>query len=551
MRVENLSIALRPRTAWEAIDLGVALTRQHARTVWLAWFAFTLPALVVANAVPWLLFGTPWAGWILMWWAKPLFDRIPLYVLSRAVFGEAPGVRETLRAQFRWGLRPMLPWLAFRRFISVNRAMLLPVDLLEGPRREARSARMRVLASGEGSQGVMLTIIALHIEAMLVFSLFFLALMYVPVEFLPDSAKAMWETLVETPPPWAQALINAVGWLATSIIEPFYVGAGFGLYLNRRTHLEAWDIELAFRRLAVRLAAPALAIFLVFAAWPPGLRAQDTDTPPAAAAGSEDADEDDEDDEAAARALLDHVDGRAQAAEDPPKVDAGRQSIEAVFGDELSPGGDAFAKSVGRAYADPALNRKGTELTWVERDPEKRADDKPDADTSFLAGAIAAVAAAIAESGLWIALAVLAVVLVRLRHVWLPWLSAAAAVVRGKQATVRASALEEPALPDLPDDVPGAVRALWAHGDARAALALLYRAGVQSLVAARGDPLPPGATESECLRAARALPGWPLADGFARIVACWRAAAYAKRLPDEAQIEALLATWQSAQVQPA
>jgi hypothetical protein len=145
MRVENLAIALRPRTAWEAVDLGVALTRRHARTVWLAWFAFTLPALAIATALCWLAFGAPWIAALLMWWAKPLFDRIPLYVLSRAVFGEMPGVRETLRAQRDWGLRAIRSWLLYRRFLSLNRAMLLPVDLLEGAAR--RAARRRNASS--------------------------------------------------------------------------------------------------------------------------------------------------------------------------------------------------------------------------------------------------------------------------------------------------------------------------------------------------------------------------------------------------------------------
>jgi len=45
------------------------------------------------------------------------------------------------------------------------------------------------------------------------------------------------------------------------LLEPFYVAAGFALYLNRRTLLEGWDIEVALRRIAERHAA-ALA-FLV------------------------------------------------------------------------------------------------------------------------------------------------------------------------------------------------------------------------------------------------------------------------------------------------
>ena len=40
--------------------------------------------------------------------------------------------------------------------------------------------------------------------------------------------------------------------LAVTAIEPFYVAGGFSLYLNRRTLLEGWDIELELRRCAGR-----------------------------------------------------------------------------------------------------------------------------------------------------------------------------------------------------------------------------------------------------------------------------------------------------------
>jgi hypothetical protein len=35
--------------------------------------------------------------------------------------------------------------------------------------------------------------------------------------------------------------------VAVAIVEPFFVGAGFAMYLNRRVELEAWDIEQEFR----------------------------------------------------------------------------------------------------------------------------------------------------------------------------------------------------------------------------------------------------------------------------------------------------------------
>ena len=39
MRLDQLSVALRPRTPWEAMDLGQALVRRHAAALWKPWFA--------------------------------------------------------------------------------------------------------------------------------------------------------------------------------------------------------------------------------------------------------------------------------------------------------------------------------------------------------------------------------------------------------------------------------------------------------------------------------------------------------------------------------
>ena len=144
MRLDRLSIVLRPRTPWEAMDLGQALVREHAGAVWRSWIALTLPFLVVFNALAWWI-DQPWLALLAMWWLKPLFERAPLYVLSRAVFGQAPGVRETLRAKELWAPRQLLAWLSWRR-LHPARSLLMPVDLLEGlrgPRRSLRAAPHR------------------------------------------------------------------------------------------------------------------------------------------------------------------------------------------------------------------------------------------------------------------------------------------------------------------------------------------------------------------------------------------------------------------------
>src|SRR3546814_11541948 len=87
-----------------------------------------------------------------MWWLKPLFDRIPLFVLSRAVFGETPTTRQTLAAQRCWGWRAMRGHLLWRR-ISVVRALSLPVDLLEGAAAARLRERRRVPSSEERRVG--------------------------------------------------------------------------------------------------------------------------------------------------------------------------------------------------------------------------------------------------------------------------------------------------------------------------------------------------------------------------------------------------------------
>jgi hypothetical protein len=70
--------------------------------------------------------------------------------------------------------------------------------------------------------------------------------------------------------------------VVVTLVEPFYVGAGFGLYLNCRTRIEGWDVELAFRRMATRLtsAAAAIAVSLfLFAGMQTPLHAAEGDDP--------------------------------------------------------------------------------------------------------------------------------------------------------------------------------------------------------------------------------------------------------------------------------
>jgi hypothetical protein len=252
MQLKGVTIALRQRLPWEATDLGVALVREHARTIFKAWCLVTLPVWVLVNALG-VAIDMSWLALLAMWWLKPLFDRVPLYAISRAVFGRTPDVREIVRAQFAWGWRAIAPWLLWRR-LNPGRLLLLPVDLLEHASGDQRSERVRVLTKGDAGPRNQLPMLGTEFELMLGIAAILLAVMFVPTGFMSDAALSLFRNLFDHPPTWAKLALNAAVWFGTSLVEPFLVGAGFGLYLNRRVQLEAWDVEHAFRRLAARLA---------------------------------------------------------------------------------------------------------------------------------------------------------------------------------------------------------------------------------------------------------------------------------------------------------
>jgi Domain of unknown function (DUF4129) len=515
MQLEGLTVALRTRTPWEATDLGMALVRAHAGRIWAAWLLITLPVFVLFNALAWFA-NAPWAAMLALWWLKPVFDRVPLYVISRAVFGPAPGLRETLAAQRNWGWRGIVPWLLWRR-LHPGRAMLLPVDLLEGVTGKQRRERVYVLGRAHASPNVMLTLIGVNLEAMLGISIVMFGLMFVPSEFFSDSARAVWQTLFEQPPKWAQVLMNLFVWFGTTVVEPFYIGAGFGLYINRRMQLEAWDIELAFRRMAARLAAPLAAVALLLIAifvLAPSLHAEP--------GGNNQRQGKSED----CPTCKDHEDEKITT------------TLPTLFAESYSEDGAKFAGNVSKAYTDDDLKPTVKGLVWKPRNPEEQT--KKAQETPEWAKSVGGIFAFIAEYGLWIALGIVLMIVIANHRRWLSWVSDFTRTLPAPDPIVT-QARAEPER--LPDDIPAAVRALLQQRRVRAALALLYRAAVQRLVAQLGAPLPPGATESECLRQSRRLRDTHYRELFARIVRSWQGAAYAQRLPSVDEIETLLAEW--------
>lgn len=511
MRLEQLTVRLRARSGWEAVELGMALVRRHAAAIWKPWLLVTLPVFALLNALAWA-FDLFWLAALLMWWLKPVFDRIPLYVVSRAVFGAVPGVRETLQAQRRWGWAPMPHYLSWRRFSPV-RSLYLPIDLLEGVDGERMRQRRSVLGGMAYGNAALLTLVCAHFESALLLGCVAAVVMYLPVSYLPDSFQAAWALIGEQPAAWMQLTWNAFLWLATSIVEPFFVGAGFGLYLNRRTQIEAWDVEIAFRKLRARLAVAAspLLLLILLAGTVDTVWAQERDTPPPPPSSAE----------------------HSAENEEPPIP----PTLPEVFGEERVDD-RRFRKAADQAYQDPLLSGKRTQTTWERKDSKEEKEEPKRDDLPKWLQSILGVFALLGEGALWLVALALVVVLLATMRYWLPWMRGGFKRRAARQVEVETEALLVPEL--LPDNIPAAARRLWREGKPRHALALLYRASVESMSARINTVLPPGATEAECLRASRRMPDVDDRNLFARIVRVWQYAAYAQRLPAEDEFEALL-----------
>ncbi|GAA0702265.1 hypothetical protein FHW84_002740 [Dyella sp. SG562] len=503
MELERITVALRPRTAREAVDLGAAMLRAHARTVWSAWFAFSLPVAALCIALGWLLHW-PWLATLLIWWLLPLFDRVPLYVLSRAVFERAPRWRETLRGQRQWRWGGTIASITWRR-IDSHRALRLPMELLEGLAGKQRGERWRVLRRPIGTEASSLAFGCLELALVIFLGLFLSVVLFIPAELMPDWVRGSVGGVARRTPEVTGALIAGVAYLAWSAIEPLHVAAGFALYLNRRTQLEAWDVDLAFRRLRDRwLAAGRAAAVLLLAlvcACPHG--------------------------------------AWAQKVAAPKKEEAPVTRIEDAFAVPASNSDKRFATAAAEAFRDPRFGGAHKDHTWVPRNwswnpkPVQLGRSPFEGFGNVLAIGVKGLLTLLLI-GLIVAIAVYVI-----RRARMPVIAARARGEAKLDTHLETIEVQEV----LPDDLAGATHRLWSGGHRREALALLYRGCVEQVAAALQLPVEQDATEADCLRSARRLGDTQRRQRAEAIVRAWQYAAYADRYPRDEDFARLLDGW--------
>ena len=495
MQLDSVTVELRPRSPWEAAELGFRMVRRDAAAIYRVWFAVTLPMVLLCGLAMWFLpFG--FLAPFVYWWLEPLADGPILSIISRRLFGGRASAGDALRAMPAIAWRNRVFWLTPLR-LHFARSIAMPITQLENLHGSARRGRAAALNPHIQNYGLGATIVYQHLALSLYFGVMLVAAMLVPSAY-SDTVALGWLEFLWTDDGRASAVVSlGLFYVAQTILEPWFVSAGFGLYINCRTHLEAWDVEVAFRRLVAKRGGATVASSLVAIS-------------------------------AAALLAAPSADAQVRSSDD--------------FGGAWSDA-DAAALSEDVAARDELSNTR-TVTDWRARNvSEPESPDAPEIPGFLdeLLDWLIALGSLLVEFGLWIAVALLLALVFATRDRWLPYLSLSGAAHSGKRRIYVDGV--EVTRESLPNDIPGAVMQLWRDGQTRAALAMLYRGSVFHAVDRHGVLLPDSATEEQCMQAVRRQADATLSSYFAKVARTWVRCAYAARLPQESDVSALCDDW--------
>lgn len=244
MDLEKISVKIRPRQGFEAIDLGFIMARNWYFPMLATWLAVALPVYLLLQ---YLLWAEPLWLMFVFWFFKPYYERLALYYLSRRLFGDKLTAKQLFKKLLPISLGQFVPTFLLR--FSVARSFEMAVLMLEQQTAAKRAARLRMLKQTRTFYGLRLTLLGVHAELVI-----YLSLIAVVYFFLPQSLK--FDSLLDfmaNEGVLISHVFNFAYFMAMAFFAPFYIAAGFSLYLNQRTWLEAWDIELSFKRIAKRL----------------------------------------------------------------------------------------------------------------------------------------------------------------------------------------------------------------------------------------------------------------------------------------------------------
>lgn len=500
MDIGKITAQVRPRNTNEAADLGIVMARRWYGPLLLLGL---LPTLPLALLLFFVFRDQLWWAILILWWIKPLWETLQLHFIAEALFNPDVQWRAILRRTSALVRHQFFAKLIAQR-LSLSRSFNMPVGELEQLRGAQRRRRLATLHRDASASRIWLTLLGNTVESMLVLAVFATTWLLMPVKLEVDFEL---NDVMKSP-----LLFPTITWAAYGammLVSPFYVCSGFMLYINRRTWLEAWDIELNFRQLAARIAQTGKAALLIagLCLLPLIMQSSDAIASPASTFTPEQSQQD----------IVEILEG-----DDFNKMETktGLRWRKDLTGSESD------------NVADSLLQRWWQRVeTWLQESTALQT----------LLDWLAALPSLL-EALLWgLFIAIVAYLLYRFRHVIVPgWKGPARDRGRAKPSQLFGLALDQRS---LPDDVLSTARRYWQSGRQREALSLLYRAALSHLVHERHLPLEASHTESECVAVCRNNSDRLSAEYFQQLTGHWITLAYAHRLPSDAHFVQLCDGW--------
>lgn len=526
MNLERLCIKTHLRTHWQAIDLGFLFARQWYFVLWALW---SIPFTIVAIPLTIFLKDHLTVAAVILWWLKPLFDRAPLYFASRVLFSEKLTISSTLKQFYRINKLDWLPWLSLRRF-NLTRSFDLPITQLEQLTGSQRRLRLKTLHGRGNGSAVALTFASVLFEVTLYFGCLFLIAVLVP-----DQVNFNLFASVDSSDYWFGILDHCLMIMSMTVVAPFYISAGFMLYINRRIELEAWDIEIQFRKMSAqysknnavtKISTITLPIVLTIAL-------QITNGFPTALASADDSDT---------------TINSAQQESIPPidSTDQAKKRINTIMDSELFNQYEEVTRwRLKQSKKNEEIDTE--EKHWFERliewlkakfDSDESNNASKDLDFSTFTLFV--------EITLWLTLFALLCWFVYRYRSNLTNLLRLRNSTQEKQHQLQVTTLL--GLPigtdNLPKDVVQEVNQLISGKSYREALSLLYRASLTMLIEQKSLRFSESTTEIECLNKVRQIEDHELTHYIEQLTTVWQSLAYGHLQPNPQSIQNLCAEYQ-------
>lgn len=505
MNLNEITADIRLRNPWEAIDLGFAMVQKWGKSIYIP---LTLLTFSIATLLYFIFPSNKlWIAALIFWWLKPLYDRLVLHIVSRKLFNNELNTWQALQ------VIPHLIWntgffqsMTFRRF-SLSRGFNLSIWQLEQLRGQERANRQSVLHQIAHTPAVWLTIVLAHLELFLVLSLFGLLMMFLPEKEANDFFVSLFSNKVDYDG-WIEILDYIFYIIIVTLIHPFYIAASFALYINRRTQLEAWDIELDFRKMAMRLKAVTQQLISILLIVITILITSDNSYAE-----------------------------KVKPQDSSNKIDA----TEFLASDRKTP--DSSKKVIRETMLTKELNDKQTVTYWVKKKkPDKTKQTNTTSIEKFLEP-FAKIIGYIIEFGLWILVALAILLLIYFRDRWLHLFNI-------KKKT-KIDDYQPPEImfgmdvrPDsLPDDIIGEAKKLWQSKQHRESLSLLYRGALIRLINQENIKLENSYTEGDVLRHSKQQLTSSKQTFLDKLTTSWKLIAYAHRSPSDVDMDDLFESW--------